>query len=470
MGIYGLLPAVLLPWITGVLWLHVWRPQALWSIKLGYGFILGVLLTTLFLRLNAAVLGTLAFWPVATVLLGLSVLGLWQARGQSWRFAGLPDHSIQTRSERLLGLLLLAIILLRLAGLGMELSLRPVYPWDAWTTWSVKARVWFELRELVPFVAGPLWLADTSGAGYTIEAWHYPATVPLIQVWAALALGEWNEPLQHSFWLACTLALALAFYGQARLWQAPPWLALVFTYFLLSLPLLNTHTALAGYADLWLAAAFGLAALAFWQWLRTRDGFQGGLALLMILASVLLKDEGAVWVLVFLPALIVAWLPARLLWGLGGLLLVLLLVWLWSGGIVFDWPGLGTVRLTPTLIELPSIGRFELGYAGQWWPFVHNFFIFDNWHLLWYGLLALWLLTLPRIVTDRRLALYSVPVLVLFVLLFVLFFLTEARQWTEQYTTLNRLFLHMMPLLLFHALILVMDSRERYRRTAPAAA
>lgn len=465
MAVFGLILALLLPWSVGALWLHVWRPQTLWSIKLGYGFILGLLLTTLLLRLLAA-MTMLVFWPVAVVLLVLGLAGIWYARQQPWQAAAIPAGE-QSSGERWLALLLLVLILLRLTGLGWELALRPVYPWDAWTTWSVKARVWFELRELVSFVDAQRWLADSTGMLYTIDAWRYPDMMPLIQVWTALAIGEWNEPLQQLFWLACALALALAFYGQARLWQAPPWLALVFTYFLLSLPLLDTHTALAGYADLWLATAFGLAALAFWQWLRTRDSFQGGLVLLMVLASMLLKSEGAVWVLVFLPALLLVWLPVRLLWGLGASVLLVLLVWLGSGGVVFDWPGWGTIRLTPTLLELPYIGRFELGFAGQWWPFVHNFFILDNWHLLWYGLLALWLLSLPRLVCNRRLALYSVPVLTLFILLFVLFFMTDARQWTEQYTTLNRLFLHMMPLLLFHALILVMAWQERVPRTAP---
>ena len=34
-------------------------------------------------------------------------------------------------------------------------------------------------------------------------------------------------------------------------------------------------------------------------------------------------------------------------------------------------------------------------------------------------------------------------------MLFVLFFLTDAQRWAEQYTSINRVFMHFVPALLF---------------------
>ncbi len=35
--------------------------------------------------------------------------------------------------------------------LGLDVLWQPLYPWDAWTQWATKARVWYELGRIVPF-------------------------------------------------------------------------------------------------------------------------------------------------------------------------------------------------------------------------------------------------------------------------------------------------------------------------------
>ena len=67
------------------------------------------------------------------------------------------------------------------------------------------------------------------------------------------------------------LGLGAAFYGHARAAGASPVTALAFTYMLLSMPLLNTHVALAGYADLLLGACYCAAIMAFHNWSVTRE-------------------------------------------------------------------------------------------------------------------------------------------------------------------------------------------------------
>jgi len=462
--------ALVVPWLAGALCIRAaWRgvaPAGIWPVALGYGYVLGLLVVTLLLRLQAALGLRLDFTAPLLVMAVLALAGAWQLGRQGSGAA--PWASIittwrrQSAGQWLLFALLLAWLGWRFALLAQEISLRPLYPWDAWTTWMVRPRVWAELHALVPFVDAARWLADPAGVAYTIDAWTYPYTVPLLALWPTLAFGAWNEAAANLPWLGAALALGLGFYGQARLWGALPLTALLYTWLLLSLPLLNAHVALAGYADLWMMACFSLAMIAGLQWAREGGRWQGGLALVLALAGPWVKLEGAVWLLLFIPVV----LAARLRWpwflATLGMLTALGVVWWLAGGVVFTVPGLGEWVLRPDLIQIPYLGRFALGYRGGWDPVVKNFLLLANWHLFWYLMLValgVSVVTLPRQRAERwrwaGLAFVSASLLALF----VLFFMTDAQLWAEQYTSINRVFLDFVPALLFWALTVFMSPR-----------
>ncbi len=452
--------ALAIPWLAGALWVRVlWRDTPLpgvWPLALGYGGLLGLLAATLLLRAQSA-LGLPLDWVGPTLVLGLLALaGGWL----TWRRTALDSPSTvqeiapkaDARWRQALFVLLLAWLGVRFINLALELGWRPLYPWDAWTTWAVRPRVWSELGQLMPFVDPQRWLADATGSVYTIEAWTYPRTVPLLALWPTLAHGGWNETAANLPWLGCALGLGLGFYGQARLWGASALTALVFTWLLLSLPLLNTHVALAGYADLWLAAVFGLATIAFFQWARHGDRRQGLLAVLLALACPLVKLEGAVWLLLFIPAGLAARLGGWRLLAVAVTVAALGLGWWLAGGIAFDLPGLGQLVLKPDLIHVPYLGRFNLGYRGGWDPVVKNFLVLANWHLLGYLVLiaaGVAAMTVVRGQAERWLWAELTFVAASLAALFVLFFLTDAQRWAEQYTSINRVVLDFVPAFLF---------------------
>lgn len=362
---------------------------------------------------------------------------------------------------RILFILLLYWLGWRLLSLAQEIWWRPLYPWDAWTTWMMRPRVWSEWHQLMPFVDPQRWLAEPSGSVYTIDAWTYPYTVPLLALWPTLAYGAWNETAANLPWLGAALALGLGFYGQARLWGVSPLTALIFTWLLWSLPLLDTHVALAGYADLWLATVFGLAVIAFFQWARDGDCRQGWLALLLALACPSIKLEGTVWLLLFLPALLAARLRGGWLLVLAGLALALALGWWLAGGVAFGIPGLGEFRLTPALIQVPYLGRFALGYRGSWDPVVMNFLVLANWHLFGYLMLlaaGVSVVSVFKYGAARWQQAELVFVVTSLLALFVLFFLTDAQLWAEQYTSINRVFLEFVPAFLFWMLTVFQSS------------
>ncbi len=448
-----------IPWLAGTLCVRaLWRntPVGSWPLALGYGYFLGLLAAILLLRIQA-VLDWPLDWIVPT--LTLAILGL-AGGGLAWQRGGFMFPSLDKEGwrvapgwfERGLFILLLAWLSWRLFLLAQEVWLRPLYPWDAWTTWGVRARVWSELQQWVPFVRPEQWFGDTRGLVYTLHAWQYPDAVSLLALWPTLAFGGWNESIAHLPWLGAAIALALGFYGQARLWGATSLTALIFVGLLLSLPMLDTHVALAGYADLWLAAVFGLAVCALLQWARTGDRWQGVLAVLLALACPWLKREGLIWALLLIPAATVVWTPRRYWPWLGGGVLLTVGLWWVSGGIVFTVAGWGDIGLTPEVMQLPGLGRFEWHYHDIWGPVARNLFLLGNWHLFGYLLLIALFWGLPRTAAEPwRLAGMMVTASGLLVL-FVLFFFTDAHHWARQYTSINRVFLHFAPALLFWAL------------------
>lgn len=458
--------ALLLPWLTGALGLRLWQPTGApggWPLVLGYGGLIGWLLTAGLLRAQAALGLPLDWLGPMSVLAGLALLAAWRLwRRNAAMMPASPDRDAgqhipplpQEPAPPLWSKVLFYVLCLWLGLRGLHLVLevwwRPLYPWDAWTTWAVRSRVWAELGQWVPFVAAPRWLAEPGNAAYTLAAWNYPATISWLSVWPTLAQDGWNETAANLPWLGCGLALTLGFYGQARLWGASALTALSFTWLLLSLPLLNSHIALAGYADLWLATALGLATMAFFQWARTGDRRQGGLALVLALAGALLKLEGVVWLLLFLPALAAVRLRGVWLLALTIGMITAGLAWWWSGGIVWAVPDLGEIHLTPERLQIPYLGQFGLGYRGSWDPVVKNLLVLDNWHLL--GLL------LPLSAGVAALTGFGrqpwqraqlVWVAASLLALFVLFFWTDAQQWAAQYTSINRVFLDFVPAFLF---------------------
>lgn len=445
-----------LPWVAGSVWVRAsWRGSLTrdWPLAIGYGYVLGLLIVTLLLRLQHLVGLKPDILGPMLMIGALTLLGCWllwhQTKANSCFEINKNELCLKPQWQRWIFIALLAWLSWRLMSLALEIWWRPLYPWDAWTTWAVRPKVWAELGQLAPFVDPQRWLADNSGAAYTIEAWTYPITVPLLALWSTLAWGQWNETAANLPWLGLALAFGFGFYGQARWWGATPLLALVFAWLLLSLPLLDTHIALAGYADLWMAAVFSLAAIAFFQWLRTGHYPQGILALMLACACPFIKLEGTVWLAMFIPALMVRWLRDWQLYLLAIILVVLGIIWWWVGGITFKVPGLGEFLLRPDVIQVPYLGRFGLAYRGTWTPVLKNFFALANWHLYWYLFVVAIVIAVPALWAERWRRAMVVFVGSCLLMLFVLFFLTDAQRWAEEYTSINRVFLHCVPVLLF---------------------
>ena len=447
--------AIILPWGVSALWIGrvaSSRKGGDWAIALGYGYFIGLLVTVALLNvwdlvgLGLHVNLTAAVWLVAA---GAWVLSL--------RFHGLlstmscrPRVRLPQGWREWLWLALLALVAGRVLMLGLDAFWRPLTPWDAWLVWLYRAAVWAEFGTLVPFVKPGAWLPGEVSGAFTLDAHHYPKTISLIPTWVALVVGEWNESLVLLPWVGALVALLLGLYGQVRRFGGAPWEAMLVVYLVASLPMVASHTALAGYADLWLAATLALAATALWSWRRHGSWVSLLLALPLLIAVPTLKVEGWVWLLPLALGLILAQLRPMILGGLTALVAGLALFWLLTGGFRVSLPGLGEVVLSPAELSVPGLLSVGVGYSPEAWSALrHALFVGGNWHLFWFVFVPVGVLGMYRclVAPDLRAPMYTV--LLAAFLLVLLFVFTEASQWVVSFTIVNRLLLHFVPMGVF---------------------
>ena len=452
--------SVALPWLAGtacVLALQRGAERRDFAVAVGYGYLLGALATTLVMRGldTAAVRWTQAL--IALPLVALAALAGWfgcrpfSPLAAEWRQSRDRVAALSS-SQRALFWICLALIAVRLADLGLELAWRPLLPWDAWAQWATKAKVWYAYGSLAAFVDPARWLATGTPMQFVDAHSEYPATVPLLQVWTALNLGRWDESLINAPWLAMLCSLGIAFYAQLRRIGVGLAEAMLVTYLLLSIPFIDLHVAVAGYVDIFIAAAYGEAAMALWQWTRTRRRADAALALLGAVACIAIKKEGIVWALTLLPPVLVAIdrrLGLRVAAALGAATLLYL---------VF-----GPAEVTVLGYTL----RTQFANVSQ--PLFEHFFEMDNWHLLWY--LALAVVTLRvRVLLSAALAPMTVAMAGAFAFVFIVFFFSSAAGGVADETLVNRVPLQLVPALAFYLVLLWREAPEPANDAATAAA
>jgi hypothetical protein len=404
----------------------------------GTGFLVGQFLLTLWMRVLAGAgvpFGRLAIGAALAALMVVSLSIAWRRQGgrlldaaraarRAFAAADLPG------SQRLLRQAILGWLVLRAALLLVEVLRRPLYPWDAWTQWATKARVWYAERTMVPFVTASQWLGEPRSNVWFDAAPHYPATVPLTQVWSATLLGRFDDALVNVPWWLTAVAFGFAVYGFLRQRDLGPFGALIGTWLVLSLPILDTHVALAGYADLAMSAYFTLTALAALRFVKSRAPFDLALALALAAACVTIKNPGKLWVLMLLPGLAAALLPRH------GLRIA---------AAAFALAAIAALVLTRTGLTILGY-RLQLDFDMPWSGLTEAYFMFANWHLLFYGALGVAVLAWRRLLSPQLAPLTLIVAAGVAFLVFGFAF-TNARQWVEDQSTVNRATLHLAPLI-----------------------
>jgi hypothetical protein len=330
-----------------------------------------------------------------------------------------------------------------------------MWGWDTWMNWAPKAITWWHSGTLVGYVSPAQWLSQPEGASsHTLGnylAWPYPPTVPLILLWSMMGADTWDHTFLYLPWILVSVNLGLALFGHLKLAGSTTIMAVIASYFLLNMPFLNIHSAVAGYADIWLGATFGLAVFALHEWHKCRHWTWGLVCVFFGIMCSQLKIPGLV-----LSAIILI-VSLRLLLGLrwkAELALLALLICSIAGisifGFELDVPYLGSVSVHGTSINLPVLGVFNIEYHPVSEAFFQSLLVSISWNLLWYLALAMLLLklfsgTLLRPASNELAALLMVAAFITFS-----FYLTESYQTALHHTQLSRALIYAVPALMFY--------------------
>lgn len=372
---------MLLPWVLGTVMLYaLLREPRAWRgaehlILMGAGAYLGYM--TLAGLLSALLHFELSpfSWrlPVAWAgVLGLCWgLGLWNRRHGQTHWALSPPSMALFDGGRVQQVLTVAAGLW-LAGFVLWVMLEvwhnPLMAWDAVWVWGL-------------YTTNQLTVALSETPAITVHGTH-PATLGMVSMWSAYWSG-WSEHaiLSYGPWgliylgtLLVTLGLLLALTGSQLL-------AMALTAIVMSAPMIESHSALGGYADLWvmggLVAGVGvliglrsegkiptlwltaLVLVCSVAALKNSSGVYSAIVLLGVALAVLLTSQQA-WLGYVTSVGVLAGLAYGLIWGMS----------LDIGPLSAAYsPEAGTVRLGNRVSALAHVSWAEIGpnLWQAWW-------------------------------------------------------------------------------------------------------
>ncbi|MEQ9465361.1 MAG: hypothetical protein RJQ10_16995 [Haliea sp.] len=371
--------AILLPWLFGsVVARSLSGPgRSVW-LYLGQGYILGILAVVWLTKAWDASGWTLNLRTMAGTLIlltALTSLGILHrkisVRATVPRPADLPHSPTASWQRAILALLCLGMGT-HLYAVAQELFLRPTFPWDAWRGWEPKVIQFFANRSL----EAPMG---------TIGNYGEISTIALL--WMMLASDTTHQPFLHLPWLLAYLALAATVYGHLRE-QSSSITSAVGAYLVLSMPYLNIHVTLAGYADIWLALAFTVGVLALADFRRNPRHLTLIVAVLMTAACFQAKRAGAGFAVVLSALLVIetslrAPRPVRIVMAVALAIAIGVLGYTILGhpGLQLPLPGNHRLIVTSEEFRITGLMRFTFGPAWHPTPFSEAVLQFGNWHL-----------------------------------------------------------------------------------------
>ena len=221
----------------------------------------------------------------------------------------LPGATSFTEPRYTIGFLVLAVLYF-LPLIAVQWS-SDFLPWDAFTTWIYRAKLWVLTNQLMNLETIPEWLA-AGASGYAIDAAGYPLSVSAIAAFASSVTGNWHTPSATIPWLFATIASTFLIMGLAKTsMDGHPLGALAGAALLITTPIFHIHSLVPGYADIWLQGTSGMGLAALCVWSQRRDMSTLLLSLALLSLGIFFKNEGWMWLFVGLCSLAIMTSPRR---------------------------------------------------------------------------------------------------------------------------------------------------------------
>ena len=337
----------------------------------------------------------------------------------------------------------LILIVVHLYFLIQQNKLLPLTPWDSWSAWVAKSKIWhvFGIDQVI--VSLPKWF-EIAGS-MTNQTAHYPDGLSLLYLFNTGFFG-WNESALNSIYPAMFIALLLMFYGNIKLLINEKY-AQVCLVVLATLPFVNTHIVLAGYADIWIATFLVIVLFNLQLYILKKEKSSLLIACVFLLLMLMFKQEAIVWTIVLAVAAILSIMSHSRRRATYFTLFFMIIIWYFIDGINFDL-SVGKFVLTPSLIVIPGLGEFSLTFVNSMPAWIEAMFYSKNWHLLWYFLPIMIYLSF-KLRGNNLLILPSLFLFFAFLFLFVLFNMTYASKFAISFTSLNRIILHVVPVYIY---------------------
>jgi hypothetical protein len=295
-------------WALGAAVCRFTLKQTNTSVRLGYSINLGLAITSIVLYLSSKGTGSsrlIALLAENIHYIALAVIAqrMLENRARFRNYLG-GDSSFSKQvvlhfGSDFISALLSIFCVIALGAITTHTLLVPLFPWDAWDFWAQHTKLWFYTGEL----------------SYRLNE-QYPPFLPLLQYWIVVALKRYDDVLMNIPFCIALIGLASAVYGQVVAIGGSIKVAKLSVLAVITIPMLGTHGALAGYADFFTASSICLASMSvISSSLRKHSGLpwrgEAFTALLFAATIALYKRPGIYWSLLFSLTFLFAYRPTR---------------------------------------------------------------------------------------------------------------------------------------------------------------
>ena len=317
---------------------------------------------------------------------------------------------------------------------------RDIFPWDAFTTWMYRAKVWVLNDEMLNFQGVNQWL-QSGGLGYALPASHYPPSVSAVAAFSSALSSGWDDQSASMPWFFAMLAIGSMMFGVCKQSGLATLPSLAVLYLLISLPIVGMHGVLAGYADLWMVgtSGMGLAALLLWTQKRQRGALAIGTVLLVV--GPCFKTEGWIWLGMGMLFILI-----HTLWHQRRYAALFCVIAILLAGFRLQSVNLGALGLWgihEETIHIGPLGQYLLRPYNALPKYLEMIFLRGNFHLL--GTLYLLALALLTFINWRASVTHWLMGALIICSQWVIFGLSSYSLYAETGTAINRLLLQFLP-------------------------
>lgn len=411
-----------------------------WQKRIGESFFIGIIVVVCLMNLmqilNIDFSISMLFYIILVISVLFWIVFFYKSAGNIKQL----DFSASFLMNNKITATITLVIILHFIFIVIQNSSLPLTSWDSWTGWVAKAKIWYFYGLNETLLSESEWLSNKQGMTSLIT--HYPDGLSLLYLFNSGGLG-WDETRLNAVYPALYIAFLLAFYGNIKSLSDSSLVASFAALIFATIPLVGTHIVLAGYADIWVSA-FLFLALVHLQF-YSQSAFKKDIYLFIFFAlgMISFKQEGLIWLLFMFPVFFLLRLSSSRVLIIMTLISLTLLLWYFTGGF-----SIGNFVFRPDRIAIPGIGDFHFSFLNTTGEWLESLFLSRNWNILWYSLPVT--LALFARIRHKPVLLFSATYLIFSLLfLLVLFYFSYANKFASNFTSLNRLILHIVPVYIY---------------------